>query len=340
MPKSVEIPADEIDLDDLAHLMVMQAGVDLAGPLTSSLLAGGRSNLTYALTDGVTEWILRRPPLGHVLATAHDMNREVRVQQALGPTGFPVPRIMLSVIGRPVNFYVMERITGRVLRSDADFMGVAPHQRRAVGESFITTLADLHRIDPNRIGLTDFGRPIGFLHRQIARWSKQSEASRTRDVPGLMELTTRLVAAIPKTSQVAIVHGDFRFDNTIVGLGATPRMRALLDWEMSTLGDPLTDVGLAYLFWEGWLGIDNPIAGTPAAHACYPSWPDLAALYEERSGRNLENFAWYQAFACFKLAVILEGIHCRHLRGLTVGTGFERIGGMVEPLVSRGLAHL
>ncbi|WP_433634906.1 phosphotransferase family protein [Nocardia sp. CA-120079] len=338
MPKSVPAEQDDIDLDAVAQLLVDEAGVDLVGPLHLDLLSGGRSNLTYVLTDGMTEWVLRRPPLGHVLATAHDMGREVRVQLALGRAGFPVPRILLSVAGPPVNFYVMERIRGCVLRSDADLIAVPFDCRGVIGEAFIDTLSDLHRLAPDRVGLTDFGRPIGFLERQLARWSKQLAASRSRTVPGFDELVTKLATGLPTDAPVSVVHGDYRLDNTILDVGVAPRVRAVLDWEMSTLGDPLSDVGMVHMFWEGWRGIDNPIAGTPGAHPGYPSWDVLAARYEERSGRRLANFSWYQAYACFKLAVILEGIHYRHSQGVTVGTGFEDIGGMVEPLVDRGLA--
>ncbi|MFD2469038.1 phosphotransferase family protein [Amycolatopsis silviterrae] len=327
--------AEAVDLDLVARLLRNQARIELAGPLELELLAGGRSNLTYVLSDGRSEWVLRRPPLGHVLATAHDMTREERVQQALGSTGFPVPRVVLA--SADPSFYVMERVAGTVLRTDGDLAGVLRGQRSAVGHAYVDTLAALHAIDPEAVGLADFGRPQGFASRQVRRWTKQLESSRSRAVPVLDELATKLAADVPGNDRTSIVHGDFRLDNMILAPGAEPRIAAVLDWEMSALGDPLTDLGLAWLFWEGWRGIDNPIAGTAGLHADYPEWPELMARYRERAGADVGDFAWYQAFACFKLAVILEGIYYRDARGLTVGEGFAGIGEMVLPLATRGL---
>ncbi|WP_084022556.1 phosphotransferase family protein [Amycolatopsis thermoflava] len=326
--------AEAIDLGLVSRLF-REAGIEPAGPLRADLLSGGRSNLTFVLTDGASEWVLRRPPLGHVLATAHDMDREARVQRALGRAGFPVPRVVVT--SADPSFYVMARVPGTVLRTDADLAAVPVARRRALGEAYVDALAALHAVDPGAVGLGDFGRPAGFAGRQVARWSKQLAGSRSRDLPGLDELATRLANAVPADQRGAVVHGDFRLDNMIFDLSGAPELRAVLDWEMSTLGDPLTDLGLVWLFWEGWRGIDNPIAGTAGTHEGYPSWGELAQRYRRRSDLRLDDFAWYQAFACFKLAVILEGIHYRHAQGLTVGEGFASIGDMVEPLVSRGL---
>lgn len=329
---------DAIDLDLVARLMRECVGLEPAGPLRLDLLSGGRSNLTFVLSDGASEWILRRPPLGHVLETAHDMAREVRVQRALARAGFPVPAIVLAVEEPLAQFYVMERVDGRILRSDADLAAVPISERGAVGAAYIDTLAELHLTDPEEVGLGDFGRPAGFLERQVRRWSQQLAASRNRAIPGFDELASLLGTDVPDSQRACVVHGDFRLDNMVFASSHGVSLRAVLDWEMSTLGDPLTDVGLVYLFWEGWRGIDNPIAGTAGAHDGYPTWPELAARYVQRSGLHMADFAWYQAFACFKLAVILEGIHHRHSQGLTVGDGFADIGSMVEPLVARGLA--
>ncbi|MGW3472419.1 phosphotransferase family protein [Saccharopolyspora sp. NPDC000995] len=329
-----------VDLDLVARLLRERAGLTPAGPLRLDLLAGGRSNLTFVLGDGESEWILRRPPLGHVLETAHDMAREVRVQRALRQAGFPVPGILLAVEEPSARFYVMDRVEGSILRSDADLATVPTATRGAIGTAYVDALAQLHRIDAETVGLGDFGRPSGYLQRQLRRWSRQLAASRTRDVPGFDELANRLAADVPDSHRACVVHGDFRLDNMVFGLQHGTVLRAVLDWEMSTVGDPLTDVALVYLFWEGWRGIDNPIAGTAGAHEGYPSWSRLAARYEERSGLPLTNFTWYQAFSFFKLAVILEGIHYRHTNGLTVGAGFTDIGAMVEPLVERGLAQM
>lgn len=331
---------DAIDLSEIERRLRVHAGVELAAPLRAVLLAGGRSNLTFELSDGESSWVLRRPPLGHVLDTAHDMAREVRVQRALGPTGVPVPKIVLASDEPGKQFYVMERIKGAIVRTDADLKRVPAEHRVSVGEAYIDALAALHSVNPWDVGLGDFGRPSGFLARQVNRWSRQLAASQSRAVRGIAALANGLATDVPDTQRASVLHGDFRLDNMVFGLDGRPVLRAVLDWEMSTLGDPLTDLGLVYLFWEGWRGIDNPIAGTAGAHEGYPSWAQLSARYCDATALSLDGFSWYQAFACFKLAVILEGIHYRHEQGLTVGDGFETIGEMVEPLIERGLALL
>jgi aminoglycoside phosphotransferase (APT) family kinase protein len=315
---------------------------NVAAPLSASLLSGGRSNLTYTLTDGPRRWVLRRPPLGHVLATAHDMGREYRVMRALAPTPVPVPRMVLEhpdpdVIGAP--FYVMELVEGTVYRNADDLARLDADGARRLGHAFIDSLAALHLVDPAAVGLADFGRPQGYLSRQVARWTKQLAASRSRDVPGFDALAARLAEHVPTSQRASIVHGDFRLDNAIVSADDPGRVLAVLDWEMATLGDPLADLALFGLYWEGWGGLDNPIAATPAEHG-FPSAAELSRRYAERTGLDLADDAWYTAFACFKFAVICEGIHYRHVAGLTVGEGFDRIGALVPAIVALGLDAL
>lgn len=312
-------------------------------PLKVSLLSGGRSNLTYRLTWGPHDWVLRRPPLGHVLETAHDMGREARVLTALAPTAVPVPEVVAvcaddSVLGAP--FYVMETVDGWVPRSDEDLARLEREAARSLADGFIDTLADLHNVDPGEAGLADFGRPEGYLERQLRRWAQQLASSRSREIDGFDELARRLAERTPPLQRGAIVHGDFRLDNVVVDPERPGRPRAVLDWEMATLGDPLADLGLFHLYWIGWAGIENPIAGTPGLCPGFPPWGELAARYAARTGLELEHLDWYLAFAPYKLAVILEGIHFRHRQGLTVGEGFEAIAGMVPLLVDRGLAAL
>ena len=297
--------------------------------LTGQMFAGGRSNLTYAVTDGEKRWVLRRPPLGHVLPTAHDMVREHRVLSALSRAGFPAPAPILlctdsSVIGAP--FYLMEHVDGAVYRDISSFTPVAV---RSLAFSLVDTLADLHAIDPEAIGLGDFGRPEGFNERQVRRWKKQLDASRSREVPGIEELHARLAVDIPAGGAGAVVHGDYRLDNVLIG--PSLQINAVLDWEMSTLGDPLSDVALMLVY-----------AGLPmqtAAPLSVPGHPTLAEIgerYAERSGWDVGDLHWYVGFAAFKLAVILEGVHYRYVQGQTVGAGFETIGDLVGSLVSRG----
>ena len=324
---------------------LLLAHVPDAGPLSASLLSGGRSNLTYTLTDGARRWVLRRPPLGHVLATAHDMGREYRVMRALEPTPVPVPRMVFEhtdpdVLGAP--FYVMELVEGAIYRTADDLARLDADAARRVAYAFLDSLAALHLVDPASVGLADFGRPEGYLTRQVSRWSKQLESSRSRDVAGIDELAARLADHVPETQRASIVHGDFRLDNAVVSADDPGRVLALLDWEMATVGDPLADLALFALYWDGWGGADsgdNAIAAIPAEHG-FPRSAELFRAYAERTGLDLADDAWYMGLACFKLAVILEGIHYRYDQGLTVGEGFDRIGTLVPDIVRRGLAAL
>lgn len=300
-----------------------------AGPLRAALLPGGRSNLTYALTDGQARWVLRRPPLGHVLATAHDMGREYRVMGALAPTAVPVPPMVHhcsdpAVLGAP--FYLMGHVAGRVHREASDLAGWSPAQVRALALELMDVLAALHTVDPAAVGLADLGRPAGYNARQVRRWKQQLDASRSRDLAGVDELHARLAAAVPQGPAGVVVHGDFRLDNVLVGEDGT--VRAVLDWEMSTLGDPLADLGLSLLY---------------AGRVDVPGQPDadtLATRYADRTGLRLDDLDWYLAFAAFKLAVILEGVHYRYVLGRTVGEGFDTVGERVPPLVAQGLATI
>ena len=322
-----------------AHLDRERPGL-AAGPLTARLIEGGRSNLTYAVTDGHGRWVVRRPPLGHVLATAHDMAREFTVISGLHGTAVPVPRPVLlcedpAVTGAP--FYVMEHVDGVPYRTAARLARIGPRRTRAVVLALVDTLVELHAVRPESAGLAGFGRPEGFLERQLRRWGKQLDASRSRELPGVQALSAALAARLPRSGPPAVVHGDYRLDNVLVGADDT--IRAVLDWEMSTLGDPLTDLGLLVMYSERLPVEDSPVATTRDA----PGHPDAAELverYAARSGRDVSDIAWYTAFAFFKLAVILEGIHYRYALGQTVGAGFDRIGTLVPVFIERGHAAL
>ena len=303
-------------------------------PLTATMFAGGRSNLTYAVTDGTNRWVLRRPPLGHVLPTAHDMAREHKVLAALSKAGFPVPAPVLlctdpDVIGAP--FYLMEHVDGTIHRSASS---LSPDAFRQVNLTLVDTLADLHALDPAAIGLADFGRAEGFNERQVRRWKKQLDASRSRELSGIEELHARLATDIPAGGPGTVVHGDYRLDNVLIS--ADLSVNAVLDWEMSTLGDPLSDLALMLVYaGRPLLTLD----GRPVAPIDVPGHPTLAeisARYAERSKRDVGDLHWYVAFAAFKLAVILEGVHYRFTKGQTVGAGFDTVGEMVPLLVEQG----
>jgi aminoglycoside phosphotransferase (APT) family kinase protein len=314
-------------------LSSLQAYLD-SPPLSATMFAGGRSNLTYAVTDGTNRWVLRRPPLGHVLPTAHDMAREHRVLSALSAAGFPVPKPVaicsdISVIGAP--FYLMEHVDGHIYRDTASLARVH------LGEltlRLVDTLADLHSLDPDKIGLGDFGRAEGFNERQVRRWKKQLDASRSRELSGIEELHARLATDIPAGGPGTVVHGDFRLDNVLIGDNL--EVNAVLDWEMSTLGDPLSDLALMLVYAGRPLLIQDGKPVAPADLPGHPSLGEMSARYAERSGRDVGDLHWYVGFAAFKLAVILEGVHYRYTQGQTVGAGFDTVGAMVPELIEQG----
>ncbi|MEV8285576.1 phosphotransferase family protein [Streptomyces niveus] len=312
----------------------------VGGPLSARLIEGGRSNLTYLVTDGAHDWVVRRPPLGHVLATAHDMKREFRVISALHPTAVPVPGPLLlcedpDVLGAP--FYLMEYVRGTPYRTAEQLAPLGPERTRAALLGLVDTLVELHAVDPSAVGLADFGRPEGFLDRQLRRWGKQLEASRNRDLPGVDALHAALGRSLPDSPAPTVIHGDYRLDNVLIG--DDDRIKAVLDWEMSTLGDPLTDLGLLVMY-SAPLEITGSPISTTAGAAGHPDPAELVARYAAGSGRDTSAIAWYTAFAWFKLAVILEGIHYRYTLGQTVGGGFERIGDLVPAFIEHGLTTL
>ncbi|MGW1025377.1 phosphotransferase family protein [Streptomyces sp. NPDC002577] len=313
------------------------------GPLTVRLMHGGRSNLTYEVTDGTHRWVLRRPPLGVLTPTAHDMDREYRVVASLGGTGVPVARAVLSctdpeVIGAP--FCVVDFVEGPVLRDGDEAAALAPADARRAAEALVDALVALHAVDAADVGLGDFGRPDGYLERQVRRWRGQWDRVATRALPDLDELHGRLARALPASGAPAIVHGDYRLDNTILAPGDLGRIAAIVDWEMATLGDPLADLGMLLMYWDP---ACEPVLGArhvPTANPGFPSGRELAERYAEKSGRDIEAVDYYQALGCFKLAVIAEGIHARYLAGQTLGAGFERVGSAVPALLRSGLELL
>jgi aminoglycoside phosphotransferase (APT) family kinase protein len=330
-----------LDLGRLQRYLDLATPRLATGPLAAEPIIGGKSNLTYFLADGTSSWVLRRPPLGHVLPTAHNMAREFRMLSALAPTSVPVPQPLLlcedeTVIGAP--FYLMERVDGRVYRSADDAAGISAAEAAALTDSLLDVLAELHAIDPDAVGLGDFGHPAGFLHRQLRRWRAQLDASRSRPLPGIDELHEALTRSVPESSRPAIVHGDYRLDNVIVGPGG--RINAVVDWEMTTIGDPLADLGLMIVYWDGLSMIPGSVSAAVGPGTAFPRGPELIRGYAERRSVELSAMPWYVAFGYFKLAVIAEGIHYRYVAGQTVGEGFEGMGEHTPTLVRLGRESL
>jgi aminoglycoside phosphotransferase (APT) family kinase protein len=276
------------------------------------------------------------------------MAREFRVISALRGSRVPVPRAVRFVddpsSGVDAPFYLMERVKGKPLVTREGNAAYTPSQLRELSLDLARTLAHLHSIAPDEVGLGDFGRPDGFLVRQVERWGKQYDGSRNRELPELDALQRELHANIPETRRSSILHGDYRLDNALVrDMDGAPHLSAILDWEMATLGDSLTDLGLLGLYWNI-NSLDSELSGAvPSAvdaAAGYPTFEELVDEYSETAGVTVPELPWYLGLAAFKLAVILEGIHYRFQAGQTVGPGFDQIGRLVTPLARAGRKYL
>jgi len=318
----------------------------LESPFTFELIEGGRSNLTYRVTDASgRRVVLRRPPLGHVLATAHDMAREHRIISAVGETEVPVPRALAlcedeSVNGAP--FYVMSFVDGTVLDSPERAEPMTPDLRRAAAFHLIDVLADLHAADVDAIGLGDLARRDGYVERQVRRWSTQWEKSKTRELAAVDEVARRLAAAVPDQQGVSVAHGDFRFGNCLTDT-ASGRIAAVLDWELCTLGDPLADLGYLGVYWAG----GDPSRARhndPTGLEGFPTYDAIVSRYADRTGLDVTGVDYYVAFSCFRLAAISEGVYARYLNGAMADDASQDLLDMfrtaVEELAERALEAL
>ncbi len=294
-------------------------------PLDFSLIAGGRSNLTYQVTDARgARFALRRPPLSHVLPTAHDMSREYRVITALGPTEVPVPQTLGLCTDPEVNgapFYVMEFVDGYILRDAGDTEAALDEAGRArAGRSLAYTLAGLHGVDVDAVGLADFAKREGYIERQLRRWYEQFRNSHVDGVDTgtvVSEVHDRLAADIPPQQSSSVVHGDFRLDNTVLDEDGT--VKAVLDWEICTLGDPLADLGLLMVYWTE-PGDEAALIGvTPTTLPGFPTRAEMCGFYAERSSLDLSRLDFYVAFGYWKLACILQGVYARYVGGAAAG---------------------
>jgi aminoglycoside phosphotransferase (APT) family kinase protein len=317
----------------------------LTPPVDYRLIAGGHSNLTYSCTDATGRvYVLRRPPLGHVLESAHDMGREHRVISALADSGVPVAPAFALCREATVNdapFYVMGFVEGAVLHDKSAVGDMPTTERAALAEHVIEVLARLHAIEPESVGLGDLGRHGGYIARQLKRWTGQWEATRTHPIPA-MEASARLLAErMPVQVGTAIVHGDYRLGNFIIGAG---RIRAVLDWELCTLGDAMSD--LAYLL-NSWVGPDETIDTVddhmPTAVGGFPHRDTLLARYAELSGRDVSHIDYYRAFSFWRIAAIRQGVYKRYLEGVmgsTDGIDLARYKVAVERCAEAALALL
>jgi aminoglycoside phosphotransferase (APT) family kinase protein len=330
---------------DLAALdrHLRSKGIPRSGELRAELISGGRSNLTFLVYDDESKWVLRRPPLHGLTPSAHDMAREYRVVAALADTPVPVAGAVTlrnddSVLGAP--FQMVEHVEGRVVRSAAELDALGDQQAiDGCVDALIQVLADLHAVDPAAVGLGDFGKPDGYLERQVRRWGSQWEHVRLDDDPrdaDVQRLRAALAGAIPQQGRASIVHGDYRIDNTILDAADPTVVRAVLDWELSTLGDPLSDAALMCVYRNPTFDriLDMDAAWTSPR---LPSADELAQRYAQRSGRALAHWEFYMSLAYFKLAIIAAGIDFRARMG---GDTDSVVGQTVAPLIAAGLDAL
>jgi aminoglycoside phosphotransferase (APT) family kinase protein len=304
----------------------------------------GHSNETFFVRHSGRDLVLRRPPRGAFLPTAHDVGREFRVLHALDDASVRTPRTVLEctdegIIGAP--FYIMERVRGIVIREEVPSSYVGA-ERAAIGDELVDALVELHSVDVGAVGLDDFGKPEGYLVRQLRRWSGQLELTlpHTRPLPELQKVGEWLHDNIPAPHPATLVHGDYKLDNTVISETPPARLKAILDWEMSTLGDPLADLGWMASFWLD--PDERPVdvlasLGRVTAASSFRRRDDLVRRYEELTGRDTSALDWYRVLAVWKLAILLEGSYARHLEGMTDDPFFARMEAGVPALAKRAL---
>ena len=300
----------ELDLPSLAR-WIRDAGEPVTGSLRGTRVGQGQSNLTYRIDDEAGRtWIARRPPLGHLLASAHDVAREHRIIAALQSTGVPVPAT-IGVCEDPavadVPVVIMEHVEGTVIDEEEAARKLGPEARRRLGLELARTLAKIHAVDIDAVGLGDLASRKPYAPRQLKRWSRQLEESRTQDRPDLDALTTVLTEHLPEPDEITLVHGDFHIRNVIID-SATGDIRAVLDWELATLGDPLADVGSSLAYWTQ--AGEVPV-GAPTAVDGYPTRAEIAAEYLAVSGRSRRTLGFWHTLGLWKIAIIAEGVRRR-----------------------------
>jgi aminoglycoside phosphotransferase (APT) family kinase protein len=333
---------EELDLIRLEPYLRSQLP-ELGGALTVTQFPSGHSNLTYSISLGEKEMVLRRPPFGSKVKSAHDMGREYHVLAKLH-AAYPTPKPLVyctdeAVLGAP--FYVMERVRGVILRRKLPpELTLPPETARKLSESFIDNLAALHGLDYMALGLGELGKPQGYLERQVRGWMERYQGSKTHELPEVEPLSGWLREHMPAHSGATLVHNDYKFDNMVLDAADITRIKAVLDWEMCTLGDPLTDLGAALAYW---IDPDDPpemqaVRWGPTGAPGMLRRSELAKRYAKTTGRDLSEINFYYVFAMFKLAVIIQQIYYRYFHGFTKDERFAALGEVAKTLMRVGLS--
>jgi len=335
-------PGEELDLSKLAPFLASHFPDD-PGPLSIQQFPSGHSNLTYALQLGNKELVLRRPPFGSKVKSAHDMNREFRVLSRLHSVYAPAPKVLFycdddSILSAP--FYLMEPIHGVILRRDpppgVDF---SPENVRRLSESFVESLALLHGLDYATIGLADFGKPQGYLERQVRGWIERYHGSKTHDHPEVEKISEWLRTHTPSTEGASLIHNDYKYDNVVLDPGDVTKIIGVLDWEMCTVGDPLSDLGTTLAYWVDAADPDQlqESRSGPTTHPGSFSRRELVEYYVQKTGRDASHMSFFLALARFKLAVIVQQIYYRYQLGLTKDERFASMPGRIKALLRASL---
>jgi aminoglycoside phosphotransferase (APT) family kinase protein len=335
-------PGEELDLAKLEPFLRNHFPAE-TGPLVVRQFPSGHSNLTYAVHLGAREFVLRRPPFGSKVKTAHDMGREFRVLSKLHSAYPPAPKVLLycdddSILGAP--FYVMEPIRGIVLRRNLPAgLEFSAKTARRLSESFLDNLATLHSLDYAAIGLADLGKPQGYLERQVRGWTERYYGSKTHDYPEVEKISAWMAGHIPSTSGAALVHNDYKYDNLVLDPNDLTKIVGVLDWEMCTIGDPLSDLGTALAYW---VDAQDPedlqkIRWGPTTLPGNMTRAQLLQRYAQASGRDVSGLDFYLTFARFKIAVIIQQIYYRYHLGLTKDERFASMPGIVALLLRASL---
>jgi aminoglycoside phosphotransferase (APT) family kinase protein len=327
---------EELDLEKLSKWLTENLPGGLSGPLEVEQFRKGYSNLTYLIRDGESAYVLRRPPFGSKVKTAHDMGREFRILSALQPVYAKAPKPLAycedeSVLGAP--FYLMQKVEGVILRpAMAPEAQPSSDQMGGIACSLVSSLAELHAVDVDAAGLNDFGKAEGYVQRQVDGWIRRYQAAKTDEVPDMDRAAQWLTGHIPAQSGVSLIHNDFKYDNLVLDPADLTQVRAVLDWEMATVGDPLMDLGTTLGYWvhPGDPPMMKQLALSPTVLPGNPSREEVVDLYAQATGRNPGNGVFYYVYGLYKIAVIVQQIYARYKQGLTKDERFAMLGFVVQ----------